>query len=109
MKIKNKIIFISFFLIILICFTVISFAAPLGVSDAVEQTWNSTRAEIVNIVNNVIFPIIDTILGILFFVKLTLSYIDYRKHGRFEWTSPAILLVSLIFSLTCPLYIWQII
>ena len=107
---KKYIKYISLICLIILSLTILVYAEPsIGVSDAVEQTWEKARGEIVNIVNNVIFPIIDTILGILFFVKLTLSYIDYRKHGHFEWTSPAILLVSLIFSLTCPLYIWQII
>ena len=36
------------------------------------------------------------------------AYLDYRKHGQFEWTAPAILLGTLVFSLTCPLYIWNI-
>ena len=42
------------------------------------------------------------------FVKVATAYLDYRKHGQFEWTAPAILLGTLIFSLTCPLYIWNI-
>ena len=37
------------------------------------------------------------------------AYLDYRKRGQFEWTGPAILLATLIFSLTAPLYIWQVI
>ena len=111
-KIRNETKLVILSLLILSLFVIFSFsasAAPISISDAVEGTWNEARGEIVEIVNNVVFPIIDTILAILFFVKLTLSYLDYRKHGHFEWTAPAILLVSLIFSLTCPLYIWQII
>ena len=107
-KLKLWIIFIFIILTFTLLTTSIS-AAPISISDAVEGTWLEARGQIVEIVNNVIFPIIDTILGILFFVKLTMSYLDYRKHGQFEWTAPAILLVSLIFSLTCPLYLWKII
>lgn len=55
-----------------------------------------------------IFPVIDLILAVLFFVKVATAYLDYRKHGQFEWTAPAILLGTLIFALTCPLYIWNI-
>lgn len=33
---------------------------------------------------------------------------DYRKHGQFEFTAPAILFACLVFSLTAPLYIWTI-
>ena len=32
-----------------------------------------------------------------------------RKSGQFEWTAPAILFACLVFTLTAPLYIWQII
>jgi hypothetical protein len=60
-------------------------------------------------VDNVVFPVIDLVLAVLFFVKLSLSYMDYRKHGQFEWTAPAILFATLVFSLTAPLYIWDII
>ena len=37
-----------------------------------------------------------------------LAYFDYRKHGQFEWTAPAILFACLVFTLTAPLYIWTI-
>ncbi|MBQ8163321.1 MAG: DUF3852 domain-containing protein [Clostridia bacterium] len=68
----------------------------------------AAKGQIKQVVNNVIFPIIDLILAVLFFVKVATAYLDYRKHGQFEWTAPAILLATLIFSLTCPLYIWNI-
>ena len=48
------------------------------------------------------------ILAILFFVKLGTACFDYRKHGQFEFTAPAILFACLIFTLTAPLYIWSI-
>ena len=53
--------------------------------------------------------VIDVILAVLLFVKITLAYLDYRKHGQLEWTPIAIIFGCLIFSLTCPLYIWSII
>jgi hypothetical protein len=84
-------------------------AAGTGdVAGAVEDTWVAARGQIKDVVNNVIFPVIDLILAVLFFVKVATAYLDYRKHGQFEWTAPAILLGTLIFSLTCPLYIWDI-
>ena len=49
------------------------------------------------------------VLAIAFFVKLALTYFEYRKHGQFEWTGPAILFVCLIFVLLAPNYIWGII
>jgi hypothetical protein len=79
------------------------------VAGAVEETWQAAREQIKQVVNNVIFPIVDTILAILFFVKLGTAYFDYRKHGQFEFTAPCILFACLVFTLTAPLYIWKII
>ena len=64
--------------------------------------------EIKNVVNNVVFPAVDMILAILFFVILASSNMVYRKHGQFEFTAPAILFGWLVFSLTAPLYIWTV-
>ena len=80
-----------------------AFAAG-DVSSAIQSTWNSAQT----VVNNVVFPAVDMILAILFFVKLATAYMDYRKHGQFEFTAPAILFGCLVFSLTAPLYIWTV-
>ena len=79
------------------------------VAGAVESTWSTAKSQIVSVVDNVVFPVIDVILAVLLFVKVTLAYLDYRKHGQLEWTPIAIIFGCLIFSLTCPLYIWSII
>lgn len=84
-----------------------AFAAG-DVAGAIENTWNTAKAQIETVVNNVVFPVIDMILAILFFAKLGTAYFDYRKHGQFEFTAPAILFACLIFTLTAPLYIWSI-
>lgn len=84
-----------------------AFAAG-DVAGAIESTWSAAQSQIKTVVNNVVFPVIDMILAILFFVKLGTAYFDYRKHGQFEFTAPAILFASLIFTLTAPLYIWSI-
>ena len=76
-----------------------AFAAG-DVSSAIESTWTSAQTQIKNVVNNVVFPAVDMILAILFFVKLATAYLDYRKHGQFEFTAPAILFGCLVFSLT---------
>ena len=84
-------------------------AAEAGdVAGAVEDTWNAAKGQIKQVVNNVVFPIIDLILAVLFFTKVAMAYMDYRKHGQFEWAPPAILLATIILSLTCPRYIWNI-
>ena len=73
-----------------------AFAAG-DVAGAIENTWNTAQAQIKTVVNNVVFPVIDMILAILFFVKL-----------QFEFAAPCILFACLIFTLTAPLYIWSI-
>lgn len=79
------------------------------VAGAVQSTWDTARTQVVSVVDNVVFPVIDVILAILLFVKLGTIYLDYRKHGQIEWAAPAILFGCLIFTLTAPLYIWSII
>lgn len=90
-------------------FAVISAHAEGDVAGAVESTWNSAKSQIKTVTNNVIFPAIDVILAILLFVKIGCAYMDYRKHGQIEWTGAAILFGCLIFTLTAPLYIWNIV
>ena len=79
------------------------------VAGAIEQTWDSAKDQIKQVVNNVVFPVIDLVLAVCFFAKVATAYMDYRKHGQFEFTAPAILFGTLVFSLTAPLYIWKII
>lgn len=82
---------------------------PTGdVAGAIESTWNDASGQIKAVVNKVVFPAIDLILAVFFFAKLGTAYFDYRKHGQFEWAAPAILFACLVFTLTAPLYIWQI-
>ena len=79
------------------------------VAGAVNQAWTGASGQIKTVVNSVVFPALDMILAIAFFGKLGMAYFDYRKHGQFEWTGPAILFACLIFTLTAPTYIWNII
>lgn len=85
-----------------------AYATGGNVSGAIEGTWNAAQGQIKDIVNNVVFPGIDMILAVLLFVKIATAYMDYRKHGQFEFTAPAILFACLLFSLTAPSYIWNI-
>ena len=89
--------------------SVTAFAASGDVAGAVENTWNAAKSQVQTVVNNVVFPVIDMILAVLFFVKVGTSYFEYRKHGQFEFAAPCILFACLIFTLTAPLYIWTII
>ena len=94
-------------MMIMMSFSVTAFAAG-DVAGAIEQTWNTAKGQVQTVVNNVVFPVVDMILAILFFVKLGTAYFDYRKHGQFEFAAPAILFACIIFTLTAPLYIWTI-
>ena len=89
-------------------FSVAAYATGSGdVAGAVESTWAAASGQSVVII--VVFPAFDMILSIFCFVKLGTAYFDYRKTGQFEWTAPAILFACLVFTLTAPLYIWDIV
>ena len=94
--------------LLVIAMTITCFANG-DVAGAIEQTWDSAKGQIKQVVNNVVFPVIDLVLAVCFFAKVATAYMDYRKHGQFEFTAPAILFGTLVFSLTAPLYIWKII
>lgn len=96
-------------MMLMVVFMAIPAAATGGnVSGAITDTWTAAQGQIKDIVNNVVFPVIDMVLAILLFVKIATAYMDYRKHGQFEFTAPAILFACLLFSLTAPSYIWNI-
>ena len=84
----------------LLCVPALAAGGSGDVATVVESTWKEAAAQLKTIVNNVVFPALDMILAIFFFVKLGSAYFDYRKHGQFEWAGPAILLACLIFTLT---------
>ena len=66
-----------------------------SVADAVEQTWGDASEQIRAVVDSVVFPALSMVLAIAFFVKLALTYFEYRKHGQFEWTGPALSLIHI--------------
>ncbi|WP_312643592.1 DUF3852 domain-containing protein [Hydrogenoanaerobacterium sp.] len=106
---KNKKIVFCIVIAVIVClaFSTTAFAAG-DVAGAIEGTWNDASGQIKTVVNKVVFPAIDLILAVFFFAKLGMAYFDYRKSGQFEWTGPAILFACLIFTITAPTYIWQI-
>ena len=108
---KYKKILCVFVMVLLmaVLFSTTAFAAGTGdVAGAIESTWTDAADQIKAVVNNVVFPVIELILAVFFFAKLGMAYFDYRKHGQFEWTAPAILFACLIFTLTAPTYVWSI-
>lgn len=46
------------------------------VAGAIQSTWTAAQTQIRTVVDNVVFPVIDMILAILFFVKLGTAYFD---------------------------------
>lgn len=112
MSAKNKrllkIVIMCLLVAVMIGVSTIPVFAAGDVSTAIQSTWSKAQTQIKNVVNNVVFPVVDMILAILFFVKLGTAYFDYRKHGQFEFSAPAILFGCLVFTLTAPLYIWTV-
>ena len=90
-------------------FCVTAAAAPGDVANAIEGTWTSTKEQIQTIVNKVVFPALDLILAVLFFIKVGGVYFDYKKHGQLELTAPIILFACLVFTLAAPSFVWKII
>lgn len=107
-KLKTSLICTAASFMAMLNFAVINAYAAGDVASAVESTWTSAKSQIQTVVNNVVFPVIDVILGVLLFVKIATSYLEYRKHGTLEWTPIAIIFGGLLFSLTAPLYVWSI-
>jgi hypothetical protein len=108
-KYKKGILMLTCVLMLYMVFSTTAFAAGTGdVAGAIEGTWREASGQIKTVVNKVVFPAIDLILAVFFFAKLGMAYFDYRKHGQFEWSAPAILFACLVFTLTAPLYIWTI-
>ena len=109
MKKHKKLLVICVLTVLMVGLLSTSALAAGDVAGAVNQAWTGASGQIKTVVNSVVFPALDMILAIAFFGKLGMAYFDYRKHGQFEWTGPAILFACLIFTLTDPTYIWNII
>lgn len=109
MKKKSlRILACAMMMALLVCVSAVPAFAAGDVAGAIEQTWTTAKTQIQTVVNNVVFPVVDMVLAILFFAKVGTAYFDYRKHGQFEFAAPCILFACLIFTLTAPLYIWTI-
>lgn len=109
MKIKNKVIATVISSMAVANMMAMTAYAEGDVSGAIQSTWNDAKSQIKSIVNNVVFPVLDVVLVILLFVKIGTLYMEYRKHGQFEWTPVAIIFGCLLFMLTAPLYIWNVV
>ena len=108
MKMKRILVLAGVTILMTCILCIPAYAAGGDVAGAIEGTWKTASQQIKTVVNNVVFPAIDLILAVFFFAKLGTAYFDYRKHGQFEWGAPAILFACLVFSLTAPMYVWQV-
>ena len=94
----------------LLCATALASSGATGnVAAVLESTWIAAAGQVKTVVDRVVFPALDLILTVAFFVKVSMAYFDYRKHGQFEWAGPVILFACLVLALTAPLYIWTIV
>ena len=71
MKTKKKVIVLLVMALFMVAMmSITAFAAGGDVAGAVEDTWIAARGQIKTVVNNVIFPVIDLVLAVLFFIKV---------------------------------------
>ena len=61
-----------------------SAAGSGDVASAVESTWTTASTQIKTVVDNVVFPVIDMVLAIAFFVKLGTAYFDCAPVMAFQ-------------------------
>ena len=84
-KKTTRILLCAMMMAVVLSVSAVPVFAAGDVAGAIEQTWNTAKSQIQTVVNNVVFPVVDMILAILFFVKVGTSYFEYRKHGQFEF------------------------
>ena len=75
-KLKFALAVIAVLALLTGAFCVTASAAGADVASAIENTWTGAKEQIKTVVNNVIFPALDLILAVLFFVKLGACYFD---------------------------------
>lgn len=110
-KKRNYLVWLAVAMVFVSLFTTTAYASTAGnnVSKAAEDAFNTyMKPQIMDVVNNIVFVIIDAVLGVFAIVKLVMAGVSYRKNGgEFEWHVPAILLAGLVVSLTAPLWMWK--
>lgn len=80
-----------------------------NVADVVKDVSDDALEQIKEVTNTVVFPIIDVVLGICFFVKLGMMYFDWKKQKELNFVPIVLIGGGLLFSLTAPLYVWKLI
>ena len=67
---RIKVLFVMIFLLLMFVIFMKPCYAAGDVSGAIESAWGSAKGQIKSVVNNVVFPVIDLVLAVFFFVKL---------------------------------------
>ena len=62
---KKRMRILLILLVLLFCFAENAYAAG-DVSSAIQQTWTAAQSQVKTVVENVVFPVIDMILAVLF-------------------------------------------
>ena len=62
---KKRMLILLILLVLLFCFAENAYAAG-DVSSAIQQTWTAAQSQVKTVVENVVFPVIDMILAVLF-------------------------------------------
>jgi len=75
-KLKFTLAVIAVLALLAGAFCVNAFAAAGDVASAIESTWTGAKGQIRTVVDKVVFPALDLILAVMFFVKLGTSYFD---------------------------------
>lgn len=80
---KNLLLCLAVCLVLFSLFSFTAFAAETAetgatgnVAGAIQNTWDSAKTQIKSVVNNVVFPVIDLVLAVLFFAKIATAYMD---------------------------------
>ena len=85
MKILKRGRLLVFCALLCLLFATVASAAGSGdMASAVESTWTTASTQIKTVVDNVVFPVIDMVLAIAFFVKLGTAYFDCAPVMAFQ-------------------------
>lgn len=76
-------------MMLMVTVTAVPAFAAGDVAGAIEQTWNTAKSQIQTVVNNVVFPVVDMILAILFFVKVGRAISSTESTGSLNLPRPA--------------------
>ena len=109
MKTWSKIFVLALVVMICAAIVILPASAEGSISGAFTDTWAEAKEEIRGIVDGVVFPVLDTILVVVLFVNIAMQYFKYQQTGHIDFLTPGLILICLIFTLSAPSFIWNII